>query len=58
MLRIAVCDDSRELLEKVEKDLLEYESARSTPVKFMHIPMLWNFLTGSKKQITTYLSSI
>ena len=32
MLKIAVCDDSRELLEKVEKDLHEYESVRSTPV--------------------------
>ena len=32
MLKIAVCDDNRELLEKVEKDLLEYESIRNTPI--------------------------
>ena len=32
MLKIAVCDDNRELLEKVEKDLLEYESTRNMPI--------------------------
>ena len=49
MLRIAVCDDSRELLEKVEKDLLEYESARNTPVTVHAYTNDMELLDGLKK---------
>ena len=49
MLRIAVCDDSRELLEKVEKDLLEYESARITPVTVHTYSNAMELLDGLKK---------
>ena len=46
MLKIAVCDDSRELLEKVEKDLLEYESVRSTPVTIHTYTFVYGTLPG------------
>ena len=49
MLKIAVCDDSRELLEKVEKDLLEYESVRSTPVTIHTYTNAVDLLDGLKK---------
>ena len=49
MLKIAVCDDSRELLEKVEKDLLEYESARITPVTVHTYSNAMELLDGLKK---------
>ena len=49
MLKIAVCDDSRELLEKVEKDLLEYESVRSTPVTVHTYTNAVDLLDGLKK---------
>ena len=49
MLKIAVCDDSRELLEKVEKDLLEYESVRSTPVTIHTYTNAMELLDGLKK---------
>ena len=49
MLKIAVCDDSRELLEKVEKDLLEYESARITPVTVHTYTNAVDLLDGLKK---------
>ena len=49
MLKIAVCDDSRELLEKVEKDLLEYESARITPVTIQTYTNAMDLLDGLKK---------
>ena len=49
MLKIAVCDDSRELLEKVEKDLLEYESVRSTPVTIHTYTNAVELLDGLKK---------
>ena len=32
MLKIAVCDDSRELLEKVEEIVLEYETMQKVPI--------------------------
>lgn len=49
MLKIAVCDDSRELLEKVEKDLHEYESVRSTPVTVHTYTNAVDLLDGLKK---------
>ena len=49
MLKIAVCDDSRELLEKVEKDLLEYENVRSTPVTVHTYTNAVDLLDGLKK---------
>lgn len=49
MLKIAVCDDSRELLEKVEKDLLEYESVQSTPVTIHTYTNAMDLLDGLKK---------
>ena len=49
MLKIAVCDDSRALLEKVEKDLLEYESARSTPLTVHTYSNAMELLDGLKK---------
>lgn len=49
MLKIAVCDDSRELLEKVEKDLLEYESVHSTPVTIHTYTNAMDLLDGLKK---------
>ena len=49
MLKIAVCDDSRELLEKVEKDLHEYESVRSTPVTVHTYSNAMELLDGLKK---------
>lgn len=49
MLKIAVCDDSRELLEKVEKDLHEYESVRNTPVTVHTYTNAVDLLDGLKK---------
>ena len=49
MLKIAVCDDSRELLENVEKNLLEYESVRSTPVTVHTYTNAVDLLDGLKK---------
>ena len=49
MLKIAVCDDSRELLEKVEKYLHEYESVRNTPVTVHTYTNAVDLLDGLKK---------
>ena len=49
MLKIAVCDDSRELLEKVEKDLHEYENVRNTPVTVHTYTNAVDLLDGLKK---------
>ena len=49
MLKIAVCDDSRELLEKVEKDVHEYESVRNTPVTVHTYTNAVDLLDGLKK---------
>ena len=49
MLKIAVCDDSRELLEKVEKDLHEYENVRNTPVTVHTYTNAVELLDGLKK---------
>ena len=49
MLKIAVCDDSRELLEKVEKDLHEYENVRNTPVTVHTYTNAMELLDGLKK---------
>ena len=49
MLKIAVCDDSRELLEKVEKYLHEYENVRNTPVTVHTYTNAVDLLDGLKK---------
>ena len=49
MLKIAVCDDSRELLEKVEKDLHEYENVRNTPATVHTYTNAVDLLDGLKK---------
>ena len=49
MLKIAVCDDSRELLEKVEKNLHEYENVRNTPVTVHTYTNAVDLLDGLKK---------
>ena len=49
MLKIAVCDDSRELLEKVEKDLHEYENVRNTPATVHTYTNAVDLLDGRKK---------
>ena len=49
MLKIAVCDDSRELLEKVEKDLHEYENVRNTPATGHTYTNAVDLLDGLKK---------
>lgn len=49
MLKIAVCDDSRELLEKVEKYLHEYENVRNTPVTVHTYTNAVDLLDGFKK---------
>ena len=49
MLKIAVCDDSRELLEKVEKDLHEYENVRNTPATVHTYTNAVDLLDGLQK---------
>ncbi len=49
MLKIAVCDDSRELLEKVEDILLEYEKVKNIPVAVDTYICAEDLLDGIKK---------
>ena len=49
MLKIAVCDDSRELLEKVEDILLEYEKVKNFPVAVDTYICAEDLLDGLKK---------
>lgn len=51
MLKIAVCDDSRELLEKVEEILLEYEKVKNIPVAVDTYICAEDLLDGLKKNI-------
>ena len=49
MLKIAVCDDSRELLKKVEEILLEYEKVKNIPVAVDTYICAEDLLDGLKK---------